>query len=245
MRDVLRGVLIHPSSLRTHPSKNVMPNTIPNTSAFVKLLPALALVLTLAGAACRSSGAGDEDSSGIVVVSAPAAGEVRRVLVSEGVKVAQGAGIVEIALPSAPASAPVPQGESPQARAARTYQSANAEIDAARAEVVRHEAEVQRLTPLVASGQASQGELDGERALYERAQQRLQRAQTAARDAQTGLVVAQQPGVSRQTNTQAPPPREQLVTANTTSAGVVTVISVRPGERVTQGQPVATLRADK
>ena len=110
---------------------------------------------------------------------------------------------------------------------------------------MRHEAEVQRLTPLVAAGQASQGELDGERALYERAQQRLQRAQTAARDAQTGLVVAQQPTANRQTNAQAPPPREQLVTANTTSAGVVTVVSVRPGERVTQGQPVATLRADK
>ena len=221
-----------------------MPNPIPNTSVFIRLLPALALVLTLAGAACRSSSVDDdEDSSGIVVVNAPAAGEVRRVLVPEGVRVAEGAGIVEIAL-SAPAPAPAPQGESPQARAARTYQSANAETEAARAEVVRHEAEVQRLAPLVAAGQASQGELDGERALYERAQQRLQRAQTAARDAQTGLVVAQQPGATRQTNTQ-PAPREQLVTANTTSAGVVTVISVRPGDRVTQGQPVATLRADK
>jgi multidrug resistance efflux pump len=219
-----------------------MLNPIPNTVAF-KLPLTLALLLTLAGAACRSSGADDNDSSGIVVVSAPAAGVVKRVLVGEGVKVARGAGIVEITLP-APASAPAPQGESPQARAARTYQSANAEIDAARAEVVKHEAEVQRLTPLVASGQASQGELDGERALYERAQQRLQRAQSAARDAQTGLVVAQQPGASRQTNMQATP-REQLVTANASSGGVVTVISVRPGDRVTQGQPVATLRSDE
>jgi multidrug efflux pump subunit AcrA (membrane-fusion protein) len=220
-----------------------MLNPLPNSIAFVKLIIPLALLLTLAGAACRSSGTDDNDSSGIVVVSAPAAGVVKRVLVSEGVKVASGAGIVEIALPVA-APAPEAPGESPQARAARTYQSANAEIDAARAEVVRHEAEIQRLTPLVASGQASQGELDGERALYEHAQQRLQRAQTAARDAQTGLVVAQQPGVARQTNANPPPPREQLVTANTTSGGVVTVISVRPGDRVTQGQPVATLRAD-
>ena len=226
-----RRRLLHPSSFRLHP--------------FLKLLPALALVLTFAGVACRSSGSSDEDSSGIIVVSAPAAGEVRRVLVSEGVKVARGAGIIEIALPAPASSAPAPQGESPQARAARTYQSANAEIDAARAEVVKHEAEVQRLTPLVAAGQASQGELDGERALYERAQQRLQRAQTAARDAQTGLVVAQQPNEPRQTTTQPAPPREQLVTANTTSAGVVTVISVRPGERVTQGQPIATLRAEQ
>jgi multidrug resistance efflux pump len=221
-----------------------MLNPIPNTSVFIRLVLTLALLVTLACAACRSSSVDDEDSSGIIVVSAPAAGEVRRVLVPEGVRVAKGAGIVEIALPSA-APAPAPQGESPQARAARTYQSANAEIDAARAEVVRHEAEVQRLTPLVAAGQASQGELDGERSLYEHAQQRLQRAQAAARDAQTGLVVAQQPAPNRQTDTQAPPPREQLVTANTSSAGVVTVISVRPGERVTQGQPVATLRAEQ
>jgi multidrug resistance efflux pump len=219
-----------------------MLNPIPNSAAF-KLLLTLALVSTLACAACRSSGADDNDSSGIVVVSAPAAGVVKRVLVGEGVKVARGAGIVEIALP-APASAPAPQGESPQQRAARTYQSANAEIDAARAEVVKHEAEVQRLTPLVAAGQASQGELDGERALYERAQQRLQRAQTAERDAQTGLVVAQQPGASSQTNAQAPP-REHLVIANASSGGVVSVISVRPGDRVTQGQPVATLRSDE
>jgi multidrug efflux pump subunit AcrA (membrane-fusion protein) len=221
-----------------------MLNLIPNSAA-LKLLLTLALVSTLAGAACRSTGADDNDSSGIVVVSAPAAGVVKRVLVSEGVKVARGAGIVEIALPAPASSAPAPQGESPQARAARTYQSANAEIDAARAEVVKHETEVQRLTPLVASGQASQGELDGERALYEHAQQRLQRAQSATRDAQTGLVVAQQPGASRQTNTQAPPPREQLVTADASSGGVVTVISVRPGDRVTQGQPVATLRSDE
>ncbi|MFL6282179.1 MAG: hypothetical protein ACJ74Q_03320 [Pyrinomonadaceae bacterium] len=220
-----------------------MLNPILNSAA-LKLLLTLALVSTLTGAACRSTGTDDNDSSGIVVVSAPAAGVVKRVLVSEGVKVARGAGIVEIALP-APASAPAPQGESPQARAARTYQSANAEIDAARAEVVKHETEVQRLTPLVASGQASQGELDGERALYEHAQQRLQRAQSATRDAQTGLVVAQQPGASRQTNTQAPPPREQLVTADASSGGVVTVISVRPGDRVTQGQPVATLRSNE
>jgi multidrug efflux pump subunit AcrA (membrane-fusion protein) len=220
-----------------------MLNPVPDSAAF-KFLLTFALVSTLAGAACKSSGADDNDSSGIVVVSAPAAGVVKRVLVGEGVKVASGAGIVEIALP-APASAPAPQGESPQQSAARGYQSANAEVDAARAEVVRHEAEVQRLTPLVASGQASQGELDGERALYEHAQQRLQRAQASVRDAQTGLVVAQQPGAGRQTNAPQAAPREQLVTANTTSGGVVTVISVRPGDRVTQGQPVATLRSDE
>jgi multidrug resistance efflux pump len=211
-----------------------------------RLAVILALLMTHACVACRSysSGPSVEDSSSIIVVSAPAAGQVKRVLVSEGVSVASGAAIVEIALPT-PAPAPEAPGENPRARAARTYQSANAEIDAARAEVVRHEAEVQRLAPLVASGQASRGELDGERALYERAQQRLQKAQAAARDAQTGLVVAQQPGAGSQPAAPQPAPREQLVNAVASSGGVVAVISVRPGDRVTQGQPVATLRADK
>ena len=64
-------------------------------------------------------------------------------------------------------------------------QWAQGEVEAARAEVVRAEVEVSRLTPLVSSGQASQGELDGARATYEKAQQRLQRAQAAAQGAET------------------------------------------------------------
>jgi multidrug efflux pump subunit AcrA (membrane-fusion protein) len=206
----------------------------------------LALLLALAGAACRSSssggGGGGESSGGIVVVSAPAAGVVRRELVNEGVRVGEGAAVVEIALPLAPAPAAGPQGESPQQRAARNYQSANSEIEAARAEVVRHEAEVQRLTPLVSAGQASQGELDGERALYERAQQRLQRAQTATQGAQAGLVAARQP---TRTATPAATPSEQSVYAYATSHGTVSAVSVRPGARVNAGQPLATLRADQ
>src|SRR5919198_2737973 len=144
---------------------------------------AAALLLVAASAACRSGGA-DTDAGGIVVVNAPAAGVVRRVLVGEGGTVNEGAGLFEIAVRAQPQGAAVPPTEDPVARASKNIGAAQNEIEAARAEVVRAEVEVRRLEPLVAAGQASQGELDGARATYERAEQRFQRAQTAAQSAQ-------------------------------------------------------------
>lgn len=213
-------------------------------------LYALALLTTLASLACQSGGgtSGGSDGRGIIIVNAPATGEVRRVLAREGMTVNEGAPIVEIAVQeeNAPAATPSP-GESAEARAVRNFKAADAEIEAARAEAVRHEAEVQRLTPLVASGEASQAQLEGERALYERAQQRLQKAQDTKRSAETGLLASRQPGQQNQGSTAAPAqaPRERIVTANATSAGTVSVINARVGQKVTSGQPLATLRADQ
>jgi len=194
--------------------------------------------------ACGSESSVDESAArGVVVVNAPAAGVVRRVIAREGMTVNEGAPIVEIAVVTEgpPASTPSP-GESAEARAAGNFKAADAEIEAARAEVVRHDAEVRRLTPLVASGEAPQAQLDGERALYERAQQRLQQAQDAKQRAEGELRAARsQPTTSA---AQPPPPREQLMTAVASSAGTVSVVSVRVGDRVKAGQPVATLRAN-
>lgn len=191
--------------------------------------------------ACSSSE--NSQSSGVVVVNAPSAGQVRRVLVNEGSVVSEGAPIVEIAVErEAPATAPSP-GESADARAARGIKSAEAEIEAARAEVVKHEAEVIRLTPLVAAGQAPQAQLDAERSLYEQAQRRLQQAQDASRQAQTELLAARQPG-AKGNATQNTAPRIEMVVARATSAGTIAVISARAGDRVTQGQPLATVRTN-
>jgi multidrug resistance efflux pump len=205
----------------------------------------LVLFLLVIVTACRSTTERSEGSvPGIIVVNAPATGEVRRVLVAEGVHVDAGAPIVEIAVQlETEAPAPSPR-ESAESQAVRNYKAADAEIEAARAEVVRHEAEVQRLTPLVASGQASQAELDGERALYERAQQRLQRAQDAKKNAETGLLAARQPGQNQGGAPMPAAPRVQLVAARATSPGTVRVINARVGERVTSGQALATLSAD-
>ena len=201
----------------------------------------LALAALLMSAACRSSeGTDANEARGIVVVNSPASGEVRRVLVNEGMEVNEGTPVAEIAVALPATAAPSP-GESADARAARSFRSAQAEIDAARAEVVKREGEVLRLTPLVASGEAPQAQLDAARAEYDRAQQRLRRAQDAERQAENDLVVARQPG---QQKNAAPPsaPREQIVLALAPRAGTVAVLTARAGTRVENGQPLATIR---
>jgi membrane fusion protein (multidrug efflux system) len=192
--------------------------------------------------ACGSGEGGGDEAGGVVIVNAPAAGEVRRVLVNEGARLKKGDAVVEIVVRAEPAAAPAPRGEDPVTAAGRNIASAQAEAEAARAEVVRAEVEVSRLTPLVASGQASQGELDGARATYERAQQRLQRAQSATQGAQAGLVAARQPN---RVSTPPPTSSEQVVYATASSEGTVSAVSVRAGARVTAGQPLATLRTEQ
>jgi multidrug resistance efflux pump len=208
-------------------------------------LGAFALTTLVAAVACQSDGSrSSNEARGIIVVNAPAAGEVRRVLVREGMSVNEGATIVEIAVEDQmPLITPSP-GESAESRAERSFKAADAEIEAARAEAVRHQAEVERLTPLVASGEIPQGQLDGERALYEHAQQRLQQAQESKRRAETGLITARQPD---QKQTGQPPlaPPVRMVLARASSAGTVSAVSARVGDHVTAGQPLATLRADQ
>lgn len=226
--------------------KQVTSNARASSSSFPQrrvAIIALAFVMLGAAACSRSSSeTTTSDSRGIIVVNAPATGEVRRILVSEGVAVGAGTPIVEIAVQTEmPVATPSP-GESAEARAARSFKSADAEIEAARAEAVRHDAEVQRLTPLVASGEASAAQLEGERALFEQAERRLQQAQEAKRNAEGGLLAARQPGPNQESATVSAS-REKLVNATASSAGTVSVINARVGERVKEGQPLATLRA--
>ena len=207
------------------------------------------LLLGASAAACRTNNTSDAgNSAGIVVVNAPATGEVRRVLVAEGVRVTAGTPIIEIAVrnETTPAITPSP-GESAEARAARALKSSGTEIEAARAEVTRHEAEVARLTPLAASGEIPQAQLDGERALYDRAQQRLQQAKDAEHNAEGGLLAARQPGKNQggvAANAVPAAPREQIIAARATSDGTVRVVNARVGEHVTSGQALATLSAE-
>lgn len=210
----------------------------------VAVLYALALMALVASSACRAgNNTSSSEARGVIIINAPAAGEVRRVLVREGMTIDEGTPIVEIAVQTetpAPVASP---GESAETRAVRSFRAADAEIEAARAEAVRHEAEVQRLTPLVASGEASQAQLEGERALYERAQQRLQKAQEAKRSAETGLLTVRQQDKNQGGATSAAP-REQIVSALSSSGGTVSAITARVGERVKAGQPLATLRTN-
>lgn len=90
------------------------------------------------------------------------------------------------------------------------------------------------------SGAASQGQLDGERALYEQAQRRLTEAQETKRNAEGALLAARQPNQS-QVNVRTP---QQIVSAVSSSTGKVVVINVRVGDLVSIGEPLATIRAD-
>jgi multidrug efflux pump subunit AcrA (membrane-fusion protein) len=200
----------------------------------------ISLLAFLVSPACQSTKQSD-NLTGIVVVNSPAAGRVKRIVVAEGVHVEQGTPIVEIAVQSESNALATPARDGSEAKAISSYQSADAAIEAARAEVVRHEAEVARLTPLVDSGAASQGQLDGERSLYEQAQRRLTQAQEAKRSAEGALLAARQPN---QSQVNLPTPREQMVSAVSSSPGKVAVINVRVGDLVKVGEPLATIRAD-
>ncbi|MDQ3820791.1 MAG: hypothetical protein M3362_24325 [Acidobacteriota bacterium] len=235
----------HPPQLKgmTNKCRATLPSSPLKTRI---LLCALALLAPVSTSSCKSSSSTTaSEANGVIVVNAPATGEVRRILVSEGVAVSAGAPIVEIAVQTEGPAATVPTpGESAETRASRQLKSADSEIEAARAEAVRHDAEVQRLTPLVESGQASPAQLEGERALFERAEQRLQKAQEAKKNAESGLLAARQPGQDQASAPADAQPREQIVAATATSAGTVSVINARVGDRVKAGQPLATLRSN-
>jgi multidrug efflux pump subunit AcrA (membrane-fusion protein) len=201
----------------------------------------LAFTFLTALVACQACSRSGNSSGGIIVVNSPAAGEISRVLAREGMEVSEGQPIAEIAVYSTAQSASPTAADGIQARAGVSVQAAQAEVEAARTEVVRHEVEVQRLTSLVSSGQAPQGNLDAERALYERAQQRLQRAKTAVQQAQSGLVAARQQSLNSSIATASP--AEQIVAARASAAGTVSALNMWVGERVVAGQPLATIRA--
>lgn len=200
----------------------------------------LLFLLVTAATACRSS-SGVEKPRGLVVVNATATGVVRRVLASEGAAVNENAVILEIAAQSETPAAQQPQADDSQARAQAASAVAQREIQADEAEVQRAAVEVQRIQSLVASGAAAQAQLDAARAQYQQAQEKLQRAKETAQSAQRNLIAQQ-----GRTQTQSPPkPGEQIVAVRAPSSGVVRVISVRAGQRVTEGQPIATIASDK
>jgi multidrug efflux pump subunit AcrA (membrane-fusion protein) len=202
-------------------------------------------ILLAASGGCRFFVKGSKTgTAGLIVVNAPESGTVRRIIVPEGGRVNAGEPVIEITVEGDSEKPTLDPGESAESSAIRGLRSADAEIELARAEAARHESEVQRLTPLVATGEGSQGQLDGERALYERAMQRLQRAQDAKRSAENGLISARQPGQSSgSTNTLNPNIR--IITARASSGGIVQTVNTNVGQHVTGGEPLLTLVADQ
>jgi multidrug efflux pump subunit AcrA (membrane-fusion protein) len=172
-------------------------------------------------------------ANNLIVVKATTAGTVERVLVNEGTEVNAGATILEIAVPLNPSTTNQNQpGEQARSAISRTQRDvADAEAAANRAAV-----EVQRVEPLVATGAAPQAQLDAARAQYQQAQERLQRVRESAQQAQARAVVEQGSEAAS-----AVAPAKTIVAVNTPAAGNLRVISVRAGQHVAAGQPIATI----
>jgi multidrug efflux pump subunit AcrA (membrane-fusion protein) len=202
------------------------------------LLPGVALVLT----GCTATKGGKVESAGsVVVINAPAAGWVRRVLVNEGVSVSKGMPVIEVVANDEAQPGPDDSAEVPGKHAARSYSASVETVEQARNDVMRAQFEVQRLAPLVAANQAPQSQLDAATMKLNQAQSRLQSAQNAQQSAQTALSAAQN-GRSQFAEAPVVSKREKLLTADSTAEGTVAAISVKPGDTVKEGQPIATIR---
>jgi multidrug efflux pump subunit AcrA (membrane-fusion protein) len=199
----------------------------------------LSILLIFAAAfgaiSCSGGGGGNNDAAGIVVINAPVTGKIRRVLVKEGTDVVENTGIIEITVPP---KVPVPEASGTPA--GQTMRNVQAEIRSAEDELERASVELQRIEPLVASNSAPQSHLDAARAQYQQAQERLDalRRQSAlppnpASTEGTGNV-----------NTSRNAPVENIVVVRA-PAGSVRVISVREGQSIRAGEPVATISAPR
>ena len=195
-------------------------------SAFVRNARAVSLITIVAAVSLASGCHSAQKAPSVVLVNAPANGVIRSVLVGEGATVEQGVALVEIAVQPDQASQVETQRQNKKSR------SDSSDLTAAEAEAGRAEAEVKRIAPLVSRGYASQSELDGARAKSQDAQARLQRARDNANKESK-----QQPSAG------ASGSEEQIVSVRAPSAGVVSAISARVGQRVTTGQPIASVVA--
>ncbi|HYP30080.1 MAG TPA: hypothetical protein VE262_25470 [Blastocatellia bacterium] len=198
----------------------------------------LSLLALLSAASCRSDDRSAAPSN-LVVVNAPATGEVRRVLVSEGSPVSEGAILVEIAVASKAQAGP-PEGGDDQARARAALDAARRGISEAEAEVNRAAVEAQRIEPLVQSGAAPQSQLDAARAQYQQAQERLDRLRQTARSAQNNVVISEGRRV-----TPGPATAEEIVEVRVPISGTVRVLRARAGQQIITGQPIATLSSGR
>lgn len=198
------------------------------------------IVASLVGAtsACHRPDEGSGPDN-LIVINAPVAGQVRRVLVREGTQVGEGTAIIEIAVRT---SAGWPQDSSgerqKQSRAA--VETSLKEVVEAEADAQRALVDVQRAEQSLASGFGSQPEVDAARARHQQAQQRLDAIREKAQTARDNLTFQR-----GRASSNSAAPREEIVTVRVTAPGKVRAISSRVGQQVEQGQPLATLSTEK
>jgi multidrug efflux pump subunit AcrA (membrane-fusion protein) len=199
---------------------------------FVSYLLPVILAAAFASGACRSEKSAAPEN--LVVVNAPASGKVSRIFVAEGTNVAEKASLIEIVAPVVAA----PAGN--QQRESTGGENIQSEIKAAEERLQGASVELQRVEPLVVAGSAPQSHLDAARAEYQQAQERLDELRRRMREAplqssntQAGNNIALQNGTAKVTIVAAP------------AAGNIRVISVRVGQSVKTGDPLATISASR
>jgi multidrug efflux pump subunit AcrA (membrane-fusion protein) len=207
-------------------------STVGSERTFVnrRRLPVL-LILLLSISVATACSAEPKQTTREVVVSAPADGVVRRVLVSEGAAVDKDAAIIEIAVElNQPAVSSQPS--TPEAEQTNSLRAAETDLASAEGEANRTTGEVRRVEPLVRRGLASQAELDKVRAQSQDAQERLRLARDRVETAKERL----SPPSSATTT-------ETVIAVRVPAAGTVRTLSVHAGQAVKSGQPIATLGA--
>ena len=188
------------------------------------VLATIALAIPLA-TSCRTS---VNEPTGNIVLNAPVTGVVRRVLVVEGASVDKNAAIIEIGVQ--PEQAGASQSSNTNSDQARAVRAAQSDLASAEGEANRTSAGLRRIEPLVKRGLASQAELD--------------KARTESQDAQQRLKLARERAKNPDVNRNQPPAiaaTEEIVAVRAPAAGTVRAISIRAGQMVTIGQPLATL----
>ena len=196
------------------------------------LLVLISICLAIALATgCRSSR--EQPSSLGVAVNAPVTGVVRRVLVSDGASVDQGATLMEIEVQRSAALAPQRSDEEKEQRRA-ALRAAQGDLTVAKEEASRAAEKVRRIEPLVRQGYASRADLNTARATYQDAQARLQRAYDKLQSAQTNTNRnSPSPGIA--------PPTEEIVLVRAPAAGTLRGVDVQTGQQVLAGQQLATV----
>ena len=198
----------------------------------------IAALLVGATSACQKTDEGG-GANNLVVINAPVAGQVHRVLVREGAHVAEGAAIIEIAVRARDAG-PHDSSAERQRQSSAAVETSAKEIAEAEAEVQRALVDVQRTEQSLASGFGSRAEVDAARARFLLAQQRLDGLREKAQAARDNLTFQRGQGSSGSSA-----PREEIVTVRVTAPGTVRAIGSRVGQQVAQGQPLATVSPEK
>ena len=184
--------------------------------------------------ACRTETS--EAPEGLVVVNAPVAGKVLRVLVSEGTNVPEKAALIEIAVVSNVAGSAANENR----RLPQNTPNAQTEIKSAEEDLQRASIELQRIEPLVTSGSAPQAHLDAARAQYQQAQERIDRLSRQPQNAPQSITAQKENAAEASSSS-----KENIVAVPAPASGNVRVISVRSGQFVKAGETIATISTEQ